>query len=157
VHLTFQEYFAALYLKEQTCSPRFARGQVATDERISAGVLFGWSGEPLWHEAILFLHELVSNEPEWAKDLEEWTFGPHAALTADEEQSAWFGLICAWRWRTTCILGWIRSAGHVLRQKSCFGSMVCRAYVRYLRFTQILSSSHGVKSPLMFSYHASTS
>lgn len=92
VHLTFQEYFAALYLKEQTCSPRFARGQVATDERISASVLFGWSGEPLWHEAILFLHELVSNEPEWAKDLEEWTFGPHAALTADEDQSAWFRL-----------------------------------------------------------------
>ena len=36
VHLTFQEYFAALYLKEQICSPRFARLQIATDERISA-------------------------------------------------------------------------------------------------------------------------
>ena len=92
VHLTFQEYFAALYLKDQICSPRFARLQIATDERISADALFGWSGEPLWHEAILFLHELVSNEPEWAKDLEEWTFGPRAALTADEDQSAWFRL-----------------------------------------------------------------
>ncbi len=92
VHLTFQEYFAALYLKDQICSPSFARMQVATDERISDKALFGWSGEPLWHEAILFLHELVSNEPEWAKDLEEWTFGPHAALTAEEDESAWFRL-----------------------------------------------------------------
>ncbi len=92
VHLTFQEYFAALYLKEQICSPRFVKDLVATDERVSDSALFGWSGEPLWHEAILFLHELVSHEPEWAKDLEEWTFGPRAALTADEDQSAWFRL-----------------------------------------------------------------
>lgn len=92
VHLTFQEYFAALYLKDQICSPRFARAQVATDERISTSALFGWSGEPLWHEAILFLHELVSNEPEWAKDLEEWTFGSYEPLTDKREKSDWFRL-----------------------------------------------------------------
>ncbi len=92
VHLTFQEYFAALYLKDQICSPRFARLQIATDERISEHTLFGWSGEPLWHEAILFLHELVSNEPEWAKDLEDWTFGLHQPLTAKDDESAWFRL-----------------------------------------------------------------
>ena len=91
-HRSFQEYFAALYLKDQICSPRFARLQIATDERISEHTLFGWSGEPLWHEAILFLHELVSNEPEWAKDLEDWTFGLHQPLTAKDDESAWFRL-----------------------------------------------------------------
>lgn len=92
VHLTFQEYFAALYLKEQICSPRFARLQKATDERISAEALFGWSGEPLWQEAILFLHELVSNKPEWASDLEEWTFGQYVPLAVKDKDAAWFRL-----------------------------------------------------------------
>jgi hypothetical protein len=89
VHLTFQEYFAALYLKEQVCSPKFAKNEVASDGRISRETLFAWSGEPLWHEAILFFHELAGNEPEWAEDIDIWTFGPRQPLKGDVDDAAW--------------------------------------------------------------------
>ena len=89
VHLTFQEYFAALYLKEQVCSPKFAKNEVASDRRISKDTLFAWSGEPLWHEAILFFHELAGNEPEWAEDIDIWTFGPRQLLTGEVDDAAW--------------------------------------------------------------------
>lgn len=89
VHLTFQEYFAALYLKEHVCSPGFARKEIASDERISRDTLFAWSGEPLWHEAILFLHELAGNEPEWAEDIDLWTFGSREPLSGEQDDAAW--------------------------------------------------------------------
>lgn len=89
VHLTFQEYFAALYLKDEICSPEFIESNAAVDDRISTESLYTWSGENIWHETLLFLHELVGNTPRWAKRLPLWVFGPYRTLTDDSPENDW--------------------------------------------------------------------
>lgn len=88
VHLTFQEYFAALYLKDEICSPEFIEDKAAVDHRITTDSLFSWSGDSLWHETLLFLLELVGN-PRWAKRIETWIFGSMQANPEDAPPSAW--------------------------------------------------------------------
>lgn len=89
VHLTFQEYFAALYLREEICSPDFVEDKRAADTRITTDTLYKWSGDSLWHETLLFLHELVGNTPRWANRIESWAFGQNEVLSADAPESQW--------------------------------------------------------------------
>ncbi|WP_281981849.1 NACHT domain-containing protein [Azonexus hydrophilus] len=89
VHLTFQEYFAALYLKDEICSPDFVENNKAVDPRITTDTLYNWSGNSLWNETLLFLHELVGNTPRWANRIESWVFGKHEVLSANAPESHW--------------------------------------------------------------------
>ena len=74
-HLSFQEYFAACYLRERITSPgwilkkNIAPGTSATD-------LKRYAGKDIWREALVFLFELIANEvPDWKETLWKGVFG----------------------------------------------------------------------------------
>ena len=76
VHLSFQEYFAAVALKREVTRLRWAKGH-ASRLGFRRTTLAGWAGESLWRETFAFLFELLASEDEddWHADLIECIFG----------------------------------------------------------------------------------
>ena len=76
VHLSFQEYFAAVALKREVTRLRWAKGNAS---RLGFGraTLAGWAGETLWRETFAFLFELLASEEDddWHADLLNCVFG----------------------------------------------------------------------------------
>jgi len=74
MHLSFQEYFAACFLVEQVMSPSYIRNGKA-----AAGAerddLRRYAREFLWRETLVFLFELLADQPDWPKTLAEDLFG----------------------------------------------------------------------------------
>lgn len=75
LHLSFQEYFAALYLREQIMHPNWLRRGVAGDPRFDRLVLLNWTGTNIWRESFVFLFELLSSESGWPEVLIEEIYG----------------------------------------------------------------------------------
>ncbi len=73
MHLSFQEYFAAVYLADQLISPR----RVLGDE-----VLRGWAGQVVWRETMVFLFELLADKQDWSETVAEKLFGQDFGLVA---------------------------------------------------------------------------
>ncbi len=76
VHLSFQEYFAAIALKREVTRLRWARGKqsrLGFDHRTVAR----WAGESIWRETFKFLFELLAweEEDDWYADLLDCVFG----------------------------------------------------------------------------------
>ena len=76
VHLSFQEYFAAVALAREVTRLRWARGKesrLGFDRRTVAS----WAGESVWRETFAFLFELLASEEEddWYADLLDCVFG----------------------------------------------------------------------------------
>ena len=76
VHLSFQEYFAAVALAREVTRLRWARGKVSRlgfDHRTVAR----WAGQSVWRETFAFLFELLASEDEddWHADLLDCVFG----------------------------------------------------------------------------------
>ena len=76
VHLSFQEYFAAVALKREVTRLRWAKGNAS---RLGFGrsTLAGLAGESLWRETFAFLFELLASEEDddWHADLLDCVFG----------------------------------------------------------------------------------
>lgn len=77
LHLSFQEYFAAVYLKKQLLSPRWAKGQ--TREGTRRKDLQACARIENWRETLIFLFELLAAEPGWPEELVEILFGKQLA------------------------------------------------------------------------------
>ena len=76
IHLSFQEYFAAVALAREVTRLRWARGKASRlgfDHRTVAR----WAGESVWRETFTFLFELLASEEEddWHADLLDCVFG----------------------------------------------------------------------------------
>ena len=76
VHLSFQEYFAAVALAREVTRLRWARGR---ESRLGFDLdtLANWAGESIWRETFAFLFELLASEEEddWHADLLVCVFG----------------------------------------------------------------------------------
>ena len=76
VHLSFQEYFAAVALEHEVTRLRWARGK---ESRLGFDhhTVASWAGESFWRETFAFLFELLASEEEddWHADLLDCVFG----------------------------------------------------------------------------------
>ena len=76
VHLSFQEYFAAVALAREVTRLRWAKGR---ESRLGFDhdTLANWAGESIWRETFAFLFELLASEEEddWHADLLDCVFG----------------------------------------------------------------------------------
>ncbi len=74
VHLSFQEYFAAVALEREVTGPKWAR-----DEQTPLGLdhkkLASWAGQSVWGESFSFLFELLASKEDWYDDLLDTVFG----------------------------------------------------------------------------------
>lgn len=68
LHLSFQEYFAARYLKGQVEHPSWPRGD-GLDSRLTRGKLKNWFNTNSWSQVFVFLFELFSGKPGWTERL----------------------------------------------------------------------------------------
>lgn len=81
VHLSFQEYFAALYLCEYLADADWVLAQregqtnADGDTRVSAANLLAWANNPSWQETLVFCFESFAFQPKDAKRLVGWLFG----------------------------------------------------------------------------------
>ena len=76
VHLSFQEFFAAVALKREVTRLGWAKGN-ASRLGFRRATLAGWAGESLWRETFAFLFELLATEDDddWHADLLDCVFG----------------------------------------------------------------------------------
>ena len=76
VHLSFQEYFAAVALKREVTRLRWAKGN-ASRLGFDRDTLADWAGQSLWRETFAFLFELLATEEDddWHADLLACVFG----------------------------------------------------------------------------------
>lgn len=76
VHLSFQEYFAAVALKREVTRLGWAKGN-ASRLRFDRDTLADWAGLSVWRETFSFLFELLASEEEddWHADLLDCIFG----------------------------------------------------------------------------------
>ena len=76
VHLSFQEYFAAVALKREVTRLRWAKGN-ASRLGFDRDTLADWAGLSVWRETFSFLFELLASEEEddWHADLLDCVFG----------------------------------------------------------------------------------
>ncbi|WP_310447461.1 NACHT domain-containing protein [Thiobacillus sp.] len=76
LHLSFQEYFSAWYLVEQIRHPQWrSRVRPDLDDRVTATRLKSWANDFRWHETLVFVFEILGQEPGWADTLCERLFG----------------------------------------------------------------------------------
>lgn len=76
VHLSFQEYFAAVALAREATRLRWARGK-ASRLGFDRDAVASWAGESVWRETFAFLFELLASvdEDDWHADLLDCVFG----------------------------------------------------------------------------------
>ena len=76
VHLSFQEYFAAVALAREVTRLRWARGK-ASRLGFDRDAVASWAGESVWRETFAFLFELLASgeDDDWHADLLDCVFG----------------------------------------------------------------------------------
>ena len=76
VHLSFQEYFAAVALAREVTRFRWARRE-ASRLGFDRDTVASWAGESVWRETFAFLFELLASvdEDDWHADLLDCVFG----------------------------------------------------------------------------------
>ena len=86
VHLSFQEYFAAVAIKREITRLRWAKGS-ASRLGFDRGTLAEWAGQSVWRETFSFLFELLASEEEddWHADLLDCVFGEDLSRLADAD------------------------------------------------------------------------
>lgn len=76
MHLSFQEYFAALFFEEQLTSPSWILGQ-PTAQGTSKEDLKLYILDIGWRETLIQLFELLDNRPGWPQGIIEALYGPN--------------------------------------------------------------------------------
>ncbi len=95
LHLSLQEYFAALFLMEQVMSPRWIRSGQGADGA-SQDDLRRYARDERWQETLLFLFELLADQPDWTGTLAEALFGEDLAdIDGDDPELQPAGLLLA--------------------------------------------------------------
>ena len=74
VHLSFQEYFAAVALENAVTSLSWARHQ-KTPSGVSEVLIRKWARQSLWRDTFSFLFELLVSKEEWHSNLLSTVFG----------------------------------------------------------------------------------
>lgn len=80
-HLSFQEYFAAYFLKKQILKPRWSNDE-GVFQGAKADELKEYAGIECWNETFILLFELLHDDPEWTSDLCDVIFGTKPTLTS---------------------------------------------------------------------------
>lgn len=93
LHLSFQEYFAAVYIQQQVENPEWLdRSEPDEDEestldsRFKENKLQDWVNEESWQQTIILLFELMASKPGWAKRLWKECFKDEAV---EKQKSRW--------------------------------------------------------------------
>ena len=86
VHLSFQEYFAAVALKREVTRLRWAKGD-ASRLGFDRDTLVEWARQSVWRETFSFLFELLASEEDddWHADLLDCVFGEDFSRLNDVE------------------------------------------------------------------------
>ena len=87
VHLSFQEYFAAVALEREVTGMRWARGG-STALGVTREVLAEWAGQSAWREPFVFLFELLAGKEDWHADVMDAVFGERFARVEDRRVSS---------------------------------------------------------------------
>lgn len=88
VHLSFQDYFAAVALEREVTGVKWAKNQ-QTSLGLDRNLLSRRAAQSVWCETFAFLFELLSPKEDWHDELLEVVFGPHfSLLDADEDSDA---------------------------------------------------------------------
>ena len=74
VHLSFQEYFAAVALEREVTGVNWARRRV-TALGLQHNVLAAWAGQSAWRETFAFLFELLASREDWHAGLLQAVYG----------------------------------------------------------------------------------
>ena len=76
VHLSFQEYFAAVALQREVTRLRWAKGH-SSRLGFDRDTLADWAGQSTWRETLAFLFELLASEEDddWHADLLDCVYG----------------------------------------------------------------------------------
>lgn len=91
IHLSFQEYFAALYLSELIISPEWtAEGHSDINPSIDRDFLRNIANQPQWTETLVFLFEICASKyPRWVKTLFRDCFYFDGLLLGPTNPSRW--------------------------------------------------------------------
>jgi internalin A len=87
IHLSFQEYFAALHLARTIRRPGWLRAPESAEVGARASDLRDYVHEPMWKETILLLFEILSEEEGWGDELFTILFGDDTS--ADQLNEEW--------------------------------------------------------------------
>ena len=82
VHLSFQEYFAAVALEREVTGIDWARRK-STPLKMNRKIVANWAGQSIWRETIAFLFELLASKEDWHDDLLDSVFGAGFKLLAE--------------------------------------------------------------------------
>ena len=74
VHLSFQEYFAAVAIEREVTGITWAQGR-RTSLGIDRSTMAKWANETIWCETLSFLFELLSSKEDWHEELLKAVFG----------------------------------------------------------------------------------
>ena len=74
MHLSFQEYFAAVYLNEIICTPSWLMSLDDENAPFSGGKLYDLAGTAVWREVLVFLFEVLAETKEWGEKAAEVFF-----------------------------------------------------------------------------------
>lgn len=76
LHLSFQEYFAAVYVQSQLENPSWIdkEDEQTLDQRVSTVALAQWANEINWNQTLIFIFELMSKKPGWSKRIWRYFF-----------------------------------------------------------------------------------
>ncbi len=73
LHLSFQEYFCAVYVKQQLENPDWRTpaedSEGVLDSRAARSELEKWATVSVWHQTLVFIFELFAGMPGWSKTL----------------------------------------------------------------------------------------
>ena len=90
-HLSFQEFFAALYLEERITAPRWF-GKRSTPVGDGPEDLVRYADQASWREPLVLLFGLLAGRPEWATELSDLLFGAELSKLTEHDAGATAGL-----------------------------------------------------------------
>ena len=107
MHLSFQEYFAAEYLREQIASPGWVQNTGdGIDARADQQALKDHARSPAWRETLVFLVEMfAAQQDQWLGTLEDGLFGRGFADLDPQKVLGWQARLEQWA------APWLRRTG----------------------------------------------